>query len=40
MIVATFVATLFIPMFYMLLARRHRRAPTPALPPVPEEEPT
>jgi len=40
MIVATFIATLFIPMFYMLLARRHRRAPAATLPPVPEEEPT
>jgi multidrug efflux pump subunit AcrB len=40
MIVATFIATLFIPMFYMLLARRHRRAPAAALPPMPEEEPT
>jgi multidrug efflux pump subunit AcrB len=41
MLAATFVATLFIPMFYMLLARRHRRAPAAsALPPAPEEEPT
>jgi multidrug efflux pump subunit AcrB len=39
MIAATFIATLFIPMFYMLLARRRRRE-TAALPPVPEEEPT
>jgi len=41
MLAATFIATLFIPMFYMLLARRHRRAPAAAaLPPAPEEEPT
>ena len=40
MIAATFIATLFIPMFYTLLARRHRRAPGAALPPAPEEEPT
>jgi multidrug efflux pump len=40
MIVATFVATLFIPMFYMLLARRHRKPAASALPPAPEEEPT
>jgi multidrug efflux pump len=40
MIVATFIATLFIPMFYMLLARRHRKAAPALLPPAPEEEPT
>ncbi|HSV19225.1 MAG TPA: multidrug efflux RND transporter permease subunit [Casimicrobiaceae bacterium] len=40
MIVATFVATLFIPMFYMLLARRHRKPAASVLPPAPEEEPT
>jgi multidrug efflux pump subunit AcrB len=40
MLAATFIATLFIPMFYMLLARRHRRDVATPLPPAPEEEPT
>jgi multidrug efflux pump len=40
MLAATFIATLFIPMFYTLLARRHRRETMPVLPPAPEEEPT
>jgi multidrug efflux pump subunit AcrB len=40
MLAATFIATLFIPMFYMLLARRRRRDVAAPLPPAPEEEPT
>jgi hydrophobe/amphiphile efflux-1 (HAE1) family protein len=40
MLAATFIATLFVPMFYMLLARRHRHETAAPLPPVPEEEPS
>jgi HAE1 family hydrophobic/amphiphilic exporter-1/multidrug efflux pump len=40
MLAATFIATVFIPMFYTLLARRHRRDVAAPLPPAPEEEPT
>jgi len=40
MIVATFIATVFIPMFYMLLARHRRKQSATLLPPAPEEEPT